>query len=145
MIKATVLSIFFIGVALAASHPVSAQIYIWIDKKGFKHITNTAPPPEAKIFRELDEITPKAKPEKIELPVFRAMQCAELFGEQVSVFDQKIVFSKERTAALIEKINQMPNPSKKILDKLSAIDQIIAALDAKERVIRAQIRQNQCE
>ncbi|HDY87557.1 MAG TPA: DUF4124 domain-containing protein [bacterium] len=145
MIKATVISVFFISVALAASHPASAQIYIWIDKEGFKHITNTAPPPEAKIFRELDEITPKAKPEKIVLPVFHAERCAELFGEKVGIFGQKIVITKERTAALIEKLTQMPNPSRNILDKILSIDQIMAALDAKERVISAQINQNQCE
>lgn len=33
--------------ALALPPPASAQLYIWTDKDGVKHVTNTAPPPEA--------------------------------------------------------------------------------------------------
>jgi hypothetical protein len=44
----------------------AAQIYIWTDKDGVKHVTNTAPPPEAENIQEQGEAihTPQ-KPETI--------------------------------------------------------------------------------
>ena len=35
--------------------PAMAQLYIWTDKDGVKHYTNTAPPPEADDTQERDE------------------------------------------------------------------------------------------
>ncbi len=44
-----------------------AQIYMWTDKNGVKHFTNTAPPPEATDFKEEGEAV--YKPEKQTHPI----------------------------------------------------------------------------
>jgi len=53
----TKLIAFFIASLISIAFPsVSlAQIYLWTDKDGVKHVTNTAPPPEAENVQEQGE------------------------------------------------------------------------------------------
>lgn len=43
--------------AFAMAAAASAQLYIWTDKDGVKHVTNTAPPPEAENVKAEPEAT----------------------------------------------------------------------------------------
>ena len=43
---------------------VSADIYIWTDENGIKHITNTAPPAGAEILMQTEEIPYDEKADK---------------------------------------------------------------------------------
>ena len=49
-------AIFILLLILAACGPATADIYVWTDSSGTKHITNYAPPPHAQVLIRTPEI-----------------------------------------------------------------------------------------